>query len=631
MARGASVAEESSATAGKPASGSGFTVWLPALIIMCVLCARWIRITGFGDFGMDLDFVSRLGAGQWQGRDFFAVFPFLPGYSLLLFQKLLGDRYIVVNIHVWFWWFVNALAAGGVLRACGVNGFRVVFTVATVALLTVVPNTHSSSFAFMASALSGLCAILLIRCLRSGKGVQAFLAGVIGGTAVFAKPNVGMAITMAAAAVPLAMSFFRKAERRFLIATCCLVLAGGVAGFLGTLAIPGYYGGYKELLTEIFSGGAEIKGGVLVLILRTIPRISTGIDSPYRFLIELLIAFPIFGLFVALFSRLAAPGSANGTTRPSGKLLLWLICAAVVVLSVWSLFPWDVPKLLTQSFQSARIVSLPFFLWQILYLAALAGLLVSLVQGALRSEFHEDILSPFWLTLLALIWTGGVVASARHNSIFAATLFVPAIALRANGRCNERAFYRLATALIVLWTVAWHVAPTFRSTFAHLVELPADSKFAGLYWPEGGASVPGSYPEWPSASTISECQKNIAPRVAGHSVLWLVPAIGSAFGGRIYSFGIHGLAANNISVAAERKFANSVMSSPPDFIVATRFDSWNDPKWSFLRPDVIEPWLREHYDLVWRFENQGTPLFMWQLKQKVQHRTQISPLRPAGI
>ena len=50
---------------------------------------------GYGDFGTDYDFVSRLMVGHWPGRDFYSVFPPAWAYLLVLFMRrggILGKR-----------------------------------------------------------------------------------------------------------------------------------------------------------------------------------------------------------------------------------------------------------------------------------------------------------------------------------------------------------------------------------------------------------------------------------------------------------------------------------------------------------------------------------------------------------
>ena len=194
--------------------------------------------------------------------------------------------------------------------------------------------------------------------------------------------------------------------------------------------------------------------------------------------------------------------------------------------------------------------------------------------------------------------------------VFGATIFVPVMVLQyASGR--EKAFYKVTIGLVAAWTLAWHVAPNWKSTFGQLTPLPAESKFAGLYWPEGGAQSPGSYPAWNSSKTMVELSKNITPHVKDKSILWLVPGPGAAFGGNIYSYGVHGLSANNVAQWGEKKFGIGVRLNPPDYIVSSALEEWDDEKWTFMRPDIIEPWIRENYDLVWTSKSSEVPIHLW--------------------
>jgi len=591
------------------------SAWLPTGVLLAVLCARWVLVVGYGDFGGDYDIVSRLAQGQWQGRDFYAVLSFGSSYSALLFEKLFGDRLLAVSIHVWFWWLFNAISAGGVAAAAGASKRVSAFTVCAVALLAVPPNSHSSAFGFMASALSGFATILLIRQFTQATRLWALAAGLLGGAAMFTKPNEGVALVTGQIAVCLGIAWFQPTARRKALSASFALSAGIVLGLAAVLAVPGYVGGYRELVGEIFLGGVSIKGGIETVLLRTVPRISTSIDSPHRFVIELALTTPIFVGSLLLFARLfrGKIGAGEDSKQPE-QVLLWLVLGSVLALSIWSLFPWQEPERLTALFYRIGIVSLPFFLCQILYLIELAALLASVFAGWKEREFMHSGTAASWLAVLALIWTCGVAASGRYNSVFATTLLIPAVALRMKDRLSEPKYYRYLSVFLVAWTIAWHIAPNWRSTFAHLTRLPEGSKFAGLYWPDGGASTPGSYPLWSSSSMIEQCQKNIAPRVAGHSVLWLAPSAGAAFGGKIYRYGVNGLASNYITPTAEARLAESVKSAPPDYIVSSDLEDWKSGEWKFLKPSVAEPWLEANYSRVWSLADSPVPLFLWQRK-----------------
>ena len=596
-------------------------IFVPVLVLLAVLFARWIFVVGSGDFGMDYELASRLMAGQWQSRDFFSVYPPISGYSLLLFMKMLGHSYLVVNIHQWLWWFINVGVVAWLMRAYGASAVQVAFVMMTTALLTVPPNNGGKSVELIASALSGLAVIGLLQYSRTEKSILAFLAGGAGGVVILVKPNVGVAIVLALIAVSSAIALVQHEVRLKYLRAGLLVLFGAVAGTLAAIAIPGWYGGYSELVKEILVGGSQIKGGILALVLRMFPRISTTFEPPFRYIVEMGISLPLIGLFTIFFGRLLhvkskdQTGGVDATTSilEFAKKMLWLLCGVIGALSIWSLWPQEFPHKFVSFFYNFQLISLPFFLWQLLYLIVVVALVVSLIAGVIRKEYSGDITQPFWISFICLIWTLGIVASGRHNSVFASMLFMPMLVLQ-YGRSRERAFYSMTVIFMILWTVGWHLAPNWKSTFSQLTRLPEDSKFSGLYWPEGGASVPGSYPVWSSSKTIEEVLRNISPRLGRGNTLWLVPGPGTAFGGKVYSYGIHGLSANNVPPWAEKKFGDGVRANPPDYIVSSSFDEWEDRKWSFMRPEVVAPWLRENYRLVWELTDNPAPLLLWEKK-----------------
>ena len=594
----------------------------PAGLMVVCLVARWILVVGFGDFGTDYDLASRLAAGQWQGRDFFAVFPPLSGYSLLLFEKLIGQHYIVTNIHLWFWWLMNCLAAAALMRIyCGSEENVKLVTMA-VALLTVPPNMHMVSFAYMASAFSGVSAFCLARHFLSGKKVFAILAGGAGGLAIMAKPNVGIAITLSlVAACTIIASLQRHSSAKYIYAGIMIVV-GAAATIIVVVAIPGWYGGYGELAKEIFLGGSQIKGGFLSLAVRAIPRISTTVAPPLRYFVEFSITVPLLIVFFTLFRYLHKTRGAEKAGLPLpeklspeyARRLLWLLSVVVVGLSVWSIWPNKIPQRLVELFSSLQIVSLPFFLWQLFYLMIASALITSVIVGIRRRDYLNDYTHGFWLLSICLVWTLGIVASGRHNSIFTATIVAPVFIMQFNG-LRGRLLFRSTILFLIVWTAAWHLAPNWKSTFARLTKLPEESIFSGLYWPENGACSPGSYPVWNSSEVIKVLQNRIAHRAEGKSILWLEPGPGAAFGGVIYRYGVHCLAPNNIPVWAERKFGAGVRDNPPELIVCARLDNWDDPKWSFMRPEVLSPWLHRNYNLIWEASEMPVPLQLWERRR----------------
>ena len=601
---------------------------LPVCVLVAVLCARWIRIIGYGVFEIDYDFASRLLAGQWQGRDFFSVMPPGTGYSLALFMRILGDHYIVVSVHTWLWWLIDVAVAAGVMRAYSGSASQVAFVAAATALLTVPPDmAGGGAMNHMASALAGLAVILFLWHFRTGKKYLALLAGASGAVCILVKVNVGLAVIASMAAVAFALAVLEHRARRKFVTAGLLVVFGAGAGFALAFALPGFYGGYREVATEIFVGGAEYKGGLSAMALKLIPHIPVSMTNTgfRRYLAESAITIPLLVGFAVMFARVVG-GGYGGSALVRDKTSdvrshLWLICGVTAALSIWSLFPQRFPYLITMVFDKWQLVSLPSLMWELLYLIVVVGLAAAILANIRRRRFvtggTDAVLLPVWAEVLALMWALGVNASARHNSMFAATLFMPAFALQF-GRGCEKIFYKAVTIFLIGWTLAWHVAPDALSTFAHLTPLPSHSKFAGLYWPDGGAIVLGPHQIWASSTTIDALVRNVSPRVDGRSVLWLVLGPGAAFGGTVYRYGFHVLGSGLVPPWAERKFGDGVRARPPDFIVSSTFDDWRDPKWSFMRPDVIEPWLGAHYDLVWELKDNSAPaLFLWEKKHAV--------------
>jgi hypothetical protein len=75
---------------------------------------------------------------------------------------------------------------------------------------------------------------------------------------------------------------------------------------------------------------------------------------------------------------------------------------------------------------------------------------------------------------------------------------------------------------------------------------------------------------------------------------------------------VHALAANAVPVWAERRFGERVRGAPPEYVITSSFTEWKDANWTFLRPEVIEPWLRDHYRLIWSMIDNPAPLFLWE-------------------
>lgn len=571
---------------------------------------------GFGDFGTDYDYVSRLIDGQMPGRDFFSIFPPLSGYSLLSFINLFGDHYLVVNIHLWFWWLINIVVSLGIMVVYNGVIEEIIIVAASVALITIPPNMHGVSFAYMASSLAGVSVLIYSLSIKNESLLLGFISGCFCGATILTKPNVGIGIAFGLFFISLFSSAYHIRLKNFLISVAMYLLVGTAVGIVVVILFLGLKNDYVEVLQNIFFGGSYIKGGFSSIILRTIPRLSTTIESWYRYIVEIAITIALLGGFYWLFIHIwnfnrQLLGNYNQNNKHRVLYSFWFLCMFVIILSVITLYPLVSLNRITKFFNDYYLVSLPFALWQLLYIIIFVGLFVILINGIINKEYINSPVSSFWMSVLALIFTISIVASGRHNSVFSVTLALPVLMVSYNNR-KTMMFNYLIIIFVTLWTLSWSIAPNWRSTFGKLTELPQGTKFSGLYWPEGAPCRPNSYPLWSTSNVIFDINNNISNIINNKVVLWLTPGPGEIFGGKIYKYGIHGISSNNVPPWAEKKMGVNILNNPPDFIVCSDFNEWADSKWSFLRPEIIEPWLNMHYINIWNIKINNTTLYLWE-------------------
>lgn len=376
------------------------------------------------------------------------------------------------------------------------------------------------------------------------------------------------------------------------------------------MTIPGYKGGYLELFNEIFFGASEIKGGIVALVLRVIPRVALLSDNKYRYLMEVILTFPFIMGSYALIKKIYKKNINQNENRNNiSGYLFWELFFGLFILSFGSLFYIKFPEILTTYIYKIGLTSISFFMWQILYIFVFMLIAYPLLIG-IQSKEYLSSQNRFWDNFVLLLAILGIVASGRHNITFGSAIFVPILISTYN--INKKAI-NILIGSIFLWTLAWHIAPNWKSTFSNLNKLPDSSVFSGLYWPNSGAQIPGSYPLWNSSSVIGDMNSYFSNiREVNKTVLWLVPGPGAAFGGEIYRFGIHGISSNNVPASAEARLAESLKNVQPDIIVTSDLSEWSDPKWKIMNKDILLPWLNSYYTQSLVYNKTSPNIIIWE-------------------
>lgn len=574
---------------------------------LITILGRWILVTGFGDYGTDYDFVSRLLQGQWQGKDFFSIFPPVPQYFLYFLMKIFGDNLFIVNINLWFWWLINIFAAYLIMLKLKLKIESIGLGTILVASLTVPINMHGVAFAYMASAFSCL-ALLLV--LKNNKNITLFFSGFLLGIAILSKPNVGLIMLVSIFLFKFLEEDWSAIRKIFIYKMIFLLIGITISVFL-LILFPGYHGGFFELYREVISGGSEIKGGLISLALRSIPRIGIMDGTPHRYLYEIILTLFISIILILKINK----HSENILNKNSSSVNFSFIIfyAFTLFINFITLFKWDYSKNITLLIYNLGLTSASFFLWQVLYIFVFYSLIIAIIKTLLIYKFTIVKNFKFLILFITLIYVVGVVSSGRHNITFASALFVPVLIYHfsiVGDRVNKW------LVIIFLWTLAWCIAPNWKSTFAKLNKLPENTKFSGLYWPDGGAQLPGSYPIWSSSKVIEDLNIFFSKNINDYeTVLWLVPGPGAAFGGSIYRFGIHGLSANNVSKWGESRLAKSLEYNKPNYVVVGDLEEWNNNTWVFMKKNVSLNWLEDNYNIIFEYKINNNYINIWKLKQ----------------
>jgi hypothetical protein len=292
-------------------------------------------VAGLGDYGWTYEAAYRIGHGEVPYRDFISSLPPLTSYTLALPIRLFGDSFWWFQLHLYFWWFL-ALWVGWRLMRLVTTRPALLASAGVLAVAVSNPaSTLGHAYNYAATTLAGSEMLLLMYSWTKRSRILCLAAGFAAAACVFAKQNVGVAMSFAGAMVLLVPAIRQGTSWLFV----CFVL-GWLCGFL---PIAGYFSlmvGAPEFVLQAFRDAAAGKGGVWVVIGRALPRLILAPETPNRRLVETALSAVVLAILAvwgirALRLRGRRTGPDVGVpkeTRPSVWLVIWLAVAAILLL-----------------------------------------------------------------------------------------------------------------------------------------------------------------------------------------------------------------------------------------------------------------------------------------------------------
>jgi len=534
--------------------------------VVMLLAARWIWVAGLGDYGWTWEAAARLLAGQVYYRDFTLLYGPLSHYTLAAWMWALGPHLFHSHLHLWFWYALALVVGLRIARELGAGAAAQSTGVAFAAVMGCPAFSWGHAFNYQAPCLAGAAILCLLRARRAGGPTSAAAAGVAAALAIYAKQNVGLAVTVL---IPFLLP--RGSRRAY---------AGGLAGaFVPILWYFSSRAGWEEVLRQLFLDPAAAKQGPVWMVLRAAPRLILPPEVPGRRWWEVAATLAALGALLPLVKRLARRTPAGeGARRPVGRPAEpgpALLAAAVLGIATSLLnVEWNPP---------AFLLPAP---WT--WLQEGVYLLLALLTLALWRGFD----ATWRAAALPLLAVTAVQESSNPNFVYSAPLAVPLLAaLLDRAGVVLRPPVAGAALAAVCWIATAAVGPPWRyglCAYRPTYPLPSDSPWAGL-------RAPREYRE-----EIRELWTELRPHVEGRTTLWLV-----AGGGPFLAFGGHPVSGaacympDTIPPRLYRKLVESWRAQRPE-VVVVQDDFRLSPQDPDLAAESIRQTIAGGHRQVWR-------------------------------
>ena len=573
--------------------------WLWLGLTLALIAIRWCAVPTTADFGINYEPAWRIAHGEHQYADFYLTLPPLTNYTTAACILLFGESLWAWTIHLYLWWFGAMVVGLAILLRLTRSHALIVPTILLTAVFSSPPVMGGNSYDYAVTCLSGLMILAMLRTSTPFSAWRVVWIGFLGGLCVLTKQNVGAAMTFAAAAVVGWQALGQGI--RHLFAQTLTFAVGFAIGFLPMFLWLAGYAGFSEVWLQMFHDAGAGKGGALRILLRSMPRpiLQYG-DFEYQRFVEAFLALAASTVMTVWLWRARGsadsdfaaetkptdpdPATETSPWKPAGILLLLAALYAATLI--------EVPGIagIYDKVNETLMVN-PYVLFvELVYilLVATAGVVTALY---LRQTWSKSNWGLGQLNLpIVTAWLMGVLAVSHamtcpSQMIESAPVALPCLAFLLHDRLGTRRAVRLCWQGAVV-TVLLTTLFSFRSVvFDRLAPFPTDSAFAGLY----------GHPD--IVHHVDQMQKHVAPRIHGHSTLWLTH-LGphSAYGG---------LPVRNVAVLfsdtyhprIEEELFTEWEESPPEYVV---YGPFRPARGSVrLTHDVLHTWLQQRYRQVW--------------------------------
>ena len=537
------------------------------LLIVVLLAARWIWVAGLGDYGWTYEVAARILKGEVYYKEFPLLYGPLSHYTLAAFMLLLGHHLFVFHLHLWVS-YVLSLAAGLLLvRELGASRSTQAMGISAAAVMACPVFSWSHAFNYQAPFLAGAGLLCILYARRGRPHVWAAGAGAFAALCIYDKQNVGLAI---AALLPI-----------FLPAGTAVYLSSFSATFLLIFAYFAQHAGAAEVWRQLLIDPSSVKGGLLILAGRAVPRLIFAPHFPFRRWAELAATGAVYAALLPVAIRMSRQCPA-GIMKKNSSSAMGAACligtGAGVAISLahidtatagkWHLYPWTFLLQLTYIFFSLLCAAYLVRGLEAVWAAAVWLILaVTAVQEASNPNFEYSAVLAMPL-LCALLFRGKVTLKARTAGIILAVVY-----LVGTTTVGPVSYYGLCAYL-----------PTY--------SLPQQSPFAHLRAPA------------PYVETVNEFWNEVRPLIKNRTTLWLVGGGGAylAYGGLpVYNAPCY--MPDTFPARWDQRFIQSWQKDPPEFVIL-RDDFQASPKSSLLTAEYMKRNLLSEYTQAWRSRTQ---------------------------
>ena len=455
---------------------------------------RWIFIVGIGDWPDDITF------GFFQKTDanifedyFFGYLNPINFYLLNFFSKIspLND-FFDTNLIIWILWIFNIYLTILILKKLNIQiNFTSKLLIYLIFIAFYSPiNTNFIFFNYLSSFLSSITLLFILSFLKNQKTYIIFLLSIICSLSILVKVNVGLSIFILTIVL---FSIF--SEKRIINSLILLILT-----LINTLIICFIVGNEDiyNILKIIFVSPSLEKGGLIMIFLRSLPRISFTFENQKylkELFVSLLILYPIFiiSFYKIINIKKLQNNSFNNHIYVNQKFLS-LFFLIFILLLIISFFEIQNSQYLFQFILNLKLISLTefnnHFLYSFLYILSFMltiNLILNNMNSFLLFKFLQTNMIILCLISFAFINLKSLGAGGRYSVTYSIQFFIILIFYLNQLGILKKTFFNYLSIFAIYYLLSWNVMPNQLSTFSKYYKLP-NNEFPSVYLPYGSHS-----------------------------------------------------------------------------------------------------------------------------------------------